>query len=64
MPTNENGQSAKIYQFPTKTLRERAVRGKIAPDSGARQTFAPQSVDFGGGWYHDAAIFAERTRKP
>ena len=47
--------SAKIYQFP---IKPRVVRAKqetaswAKPESAVRQT----RVEFGSGWYHDAAI--------
>ena len=49
-------ESAKIYQFPTRTR---------PPAGGHREAFAREvasigpryaTVTFGGGWYHDTAI--------
>jgi hypothetical protein len=61
---NVRQETAKIYQFPR----------RIAPNSvGFRQEYASAAdsasqplpaVEFGSGWYHQAAIDAERTRKP
>jgi hypothetical protein len=61
---NVRQETAKIYQFPR----------RIAPNSvGFRQQYASAAdsasqplpaVECGSGWYHEAAIEAERTRKP
>ena len=55
--------SAKIYQFPRKAQASFAAadRRGIAPANPRFQT-AP-TVEYGG-WYHEAAIEAERARKP
>jgi hypothetical protein len=61
--TNVRQETAKIYQFPRRMdansvalRRERAS----APDSRLQEMPA---VEMGSGWYHEAAIEAERTRK-
>jgi hypothetical protein len=61
--TNVRQESAKIYQFPRRIgansvgLRRDHVS---APDSTPQQMPA---AEMGSGWYHEAAIEAERTRK-
>ena len=64
MPIQSNMHTAKIYQFPTKTADLRTRLNKDLPSSDVRRVPAAPSPDFGGGWYHDAAIQAERSRKP
>jgi hypothetical protein len=59
--SNDTRPSAKIYQFPRKVAaRASAASGQTASD---RAIETPR-VEFGGGWYHEAAIQAERQRKP
>jgi Protein of unknown function (DUF2735) len=60
MGTQGRRESAKIYQFPKK--------GRPQPSYGANADVWAQDlpvVDFGSGWYHEAAIReAEQPRKP
>jgi Protein of unknown function (DUF2735) len=61
MTTVDHG-SATIYQFPA---RGRFAQGAAAQHEAARDTqqaVAPR-VASSGGWYHDAAIEAERASK-
>lgn len=59
--SSDTRPSAKIYQFPRKpVVRINATSGQTA---GGRASPTPR-VEFGGGWYHEAAIKAEQQRKP
>jgi Protein of unknown function (DUF2735) len=64
MNLNPNSPAtAKIYQFPTKisaNAGQRARQPQSAPDHRALQLPA---VEFGSGWYHEAALQTEITRK-
>ena len=56
MATNVEGGSATIYQFP--------ARGRYATNAAEKASVTqPAPIVFGGGWYHDEAIEAERARK-
>jgi len=58
--TNVERGSATIYQFP---IRGRYAQGVLARDArGSAPSDAPR-VAASSGWYHDAAIEAERTTK-
>lgn len=66
MMTTATGQTtAKIYQFP---IRARAAGGRLQEDAKfAVDRISPHihATDFGGGWYHEAAIAeAEQSPKP
>jgi len=64
MNTNSGAPTAKIYQFPATTqgkLDKRGLRPTSATDR--RQPPLP-TVEFGSGWYHEAALEAEHPRKP
>jgi len=64
MSANLRPPSAKIYQFPGKTSVRAAAAAReerLARDLRLRTV---PSVEFGSGWYHDAAIQAEKVRKP
>jgi hypothetical protein len=61
MNMNSPPTSAKIYQFPRKASG--AASREIKPTMDHRMRAVP-TVDFGSGWYHEAAIQAERARKP
>ena len=64
MDTNVRQETAKIYQFPRRIAADRAgfrQEYESAPDFRS-QPFP--AVEFGSGWHHEAAIEAERTRKP
>jgi hypothetical protein len=63
MSTNSRPPTAKIYQFPRKTSASLAASGKeIKAATDHRQRVVP-AVEFGSGWYHDAAVQAEWFRK-
>jgi hypothetical protein len=62
--TNVRQETAKIYQFPRRITAGRAgFRQEYASTTDVRQQSLP-AVECGSGWYHQAAIEAERTRKP
>ncbi len=60
MSTNFHAPSPTIYEFP--------LRGRFALDARHEETSAAMraqglpAIAFGGAWYHDEAIEAERTR--
>jgi Protein of unknown function (DUF2735) len=63
MNVNSPPNTAKIYQFPVKGAA--GLRGPardLGPAGDYRLQAAP-TVDFGSGWYHEAAIQADRLRK-
>jgi Protein of unknown function (DUF2735) len=63
MDTKTGAPTAKIYQFPATTsgkLDKRALRPPSSTDRG-QPPF--QAVEFGSGWYHEAAVEAENPRK-
>jgi hypothetical protein len=53
--------TAKIYQFPAGGRAGRATAIKSTEDHAVAARHP--RVDFGSGWYHDAAIEAERPAK-
>ena len=56
MTTNLGRESAKIYQFPTRTpLSGNALRGKTKSTADLKTVQLPE-VSFGSCWYHEAAI--------
>jgi hypothetical protein len=63
MSTAPRPPTAKIYQFPrrvtARSANPGASTGPMLAPSGANEP----RVDFGSGWYHEAAIEAERGRK-
>ena len=54
-------ETAKIYQFPAGGRASSATGNKRTEDVAAAARHP--RVDFGSGWYHDAAIEAERPAK-
>ena len=57
-------QTAKIYQFPTRPT-SRTVRAVRGAGVGERAALPYAPVEFGSGWYHEAAILeAEKSLKP
>ena len=62
MNANSQRPSAKILPFVRKASAKAVAAREIAPARDDRRAFAP--VEFGSGWYHDAAIQAETARKP
>jgi hypothetical protein len=61
---NVRQETAKIYQFPRRIAADHAgFRQEYASTANFRQQPLP-AVECGSGWYHEAAIEAERTRKP
>jgi uncharacterized protein DUF2735 len=64
MSTNTGRPTAVIYEFPIRNPRVSGFRHDDRTALDARQQRLP-TVEFGSGWYHDAAIRdAERPRKP
>ena len=63
MTTPEHRQSAIIYDFAARARAAMEARGQVGKMAELdRQQFPV--VDFGSGWYHEAAIKdADRTRK-
>ena len=65
MTPNSQPPSAKIYQFPRKTHANVAAGGgRSAWSARDERALTLPTVEFGSGWYHDAAIQADRVRKP
>jgi hypothetical protein len=56
-------RSAKIYQFPRRPPTNVGVSSRQGVSVSDRWARTIASVDCGA-WYHDAAIQAERLRKP
>jgi hypothetical protein len=66
MTTSLDRGSAKIYQFPARTRPAAGERRKDTKPAAEIATLHPTSLQvvnttFGGGWYHDEAIQAERA---
>jgi hypothetical protein len=62
--SNVRQETAKIYQFPRRIA---ASNAGFRPEYASAADFRSQphpAVEFGSGWYHQAAIDAEPTRKP
>ena len=58
MAQSSHRESAKIYQFPS---RDRAGRATRMADLASAHV---SNADFGGAWYHEAAVQeAEQARK-
>lgn len=55
-------ETARIYDFTKARAALRANRDGAKPASDLRSPPLP-ATDFGGGWYHDAAIQADQGRK-
>lgn len=55
MAVSHNPESATIYQFPSKGTR---LGGSRLEDGSTKDRKAPrvQFVEFGSGWYHEAAV--------
>ncbi len=58
--SSDTRPSAKIYQFPRRPTPRANVASHETAIGRAGQT---PRVEFGGGWYHEAAIQAERQLK-
>ena len=62
MPSNTQGGSATIYQFPARgRFAAPAVGGRASEQANAVAACGARLVT-GSAWYHDEAIEAERTR--
>jgi hypothetical protein len=64
MNMNSPPVSAKIYQFPRRGIVGAAAASRESKPALDHRLRVVPTVDFGSGWYHEAAIQAERTRKP
>jgi hypothetical protein len=63
MNGNQRPAAAKIYQFPRKVsavARPLMLDNRLATDRGLAEL---QTVEFGSGWYHEAAVQAEWPRR-
>jgi hypothetical protein len=61
---NVRQETAKIYQFPRRVAANGAGFREVSASAADLQPQPLPAVEFGSGWYHQAAIDAERTRKP
>jgi hypothetical protein len=63
MATTTPSESARIIQFPIRARAgARDFRQEVRP---VKELAMPgEAVAVSGNWYHDAAIQAEKTRKP
>jgi Protein of unknown function (DUF2735) len=64
MDGNQRRSEAKIYQFPLKNSaipRRAMLENRSATD---RRLVEATTVEFGSGWYHEAAVQDERPRRP
>jgi hypothetical protein len=60
---NSDAPTATIYQFPLTSSADLDKPGvRPAPAAERRQPPLP-TVEFGSGWYHEAAMEADRPRK-
>lgn len=63
MITNSRPPTAKIYQFPRKTSLSAAGAVRDIKSVTDHRLRVVPNVEFGSGWYHEAAIEADRPRK-
>jgi hypothetical protein len=63
MDANSPPPTAKIYPFPRKPAASPGGPGQQILSATDRRRALP-SVEFGSGWYHEAAIQADWPRKP
>ncbi len=63
MNTNSQPPSAKIIQFPQKASGSRSSPGREIKSAADLRLRALPSVEFGGAWYHEAALQGEPSRK-
>jgi hypothetical protein len=64
MSTSSHPRSATIYQFPRKIPANAGECHRAVKATAALGMQAIPTVEFGSGWYHEAAVQAERARKP
>ena len=62
MNTYPRPPSAKIYQFPLRISANPGRSGRQIKSPDPRSQLLP-TVEFGSGWYHEAAINADTPRK-
>ena len=63
MNTKSGAPTAKIYQFPVTALGKLDRRGLRSTSSTDRRQPSLPAVEFGSGWYHEAAVEADNPRK-
>ena len=63
MNTYPRAPSAKIYQFPLRISASPGGSGRQIKSAPDRRPRPLPAVEFGSGWYHEAAIDAEAPRK-
>jgi hypothetical protein len=63
MNTNSHPPSAKIYQFPRKAAAGLTGPGREVRSAADQRLRALPRVEFGSGWYHDAAVQTDWSRK-
>ncbi len=64
MSTDSQPPSAKILPFVRKSPAKTAGAGRDTRATRDERLRAFATVEFGSGWYHEAAIQAEALRKP
>jgi hypothetical protein len=57
-------QSAKIYQFPVSARATARLTSHAASSRAAELPARLARVEFGSGWYHDAAIHDAEQARP
>jgi hypothetical protein len=62
MNSNQRPPSAKIYQFRAKPSASRIGSREVIQTAEDRKPVS-LPVEFGSGWYHEAALQAELSRK-
>ena len=63
MNVNSPPHTAKIYQFPRKTSAIPGGYTREMRSANDQRLRALPTVEFGSGWYHDAAVQADWVRK-
>jgi hypothetical protein len=63
MTANSQRPSAKILPFVRKSPAKNAAAARDTAQARDERRALP-AVEFGSGWYHDAAIQSETARKP
>jgi hypothetical protein len=59
-----NKESARIYQFPANGRAGLSGRrDALKPTLDAAALLRAPKIEFGSGWYHEAAMEAEKARK-
>ena len=63
MSTDPKLPSTKIIPFPAKSTLHRGISMNRPEKGGVVGSSRSVCVEFGGGWYHEAAIDADRPRR-